>query len=68
MDELTENIESKINLLELNNGNLYALPSQINVPNYDRSKLNAGIVHIGVGNFHRAHLCAAAGDQGRDKR
>ena len=24
-------------------------------PTYDRSKLTAGIVHIGVGNFHRAH-------------
>jgi mannitol 2-dehydrogenase len=25
------------------------------VPRYDRSALTAGIVHIGVGNFHRAH-------------
>jgi mannitol 2-dehydrogenase len=25
------------------------------VPRYDRSQLMAGIVHIGVGNFHRAH-------------
>jgi len=25
------------------------------VPAYDRSKLKAGIVHFGVGNFHRAH-------------
>lgn len=25
------------------------------VPAYDRSKLSAGIVHFGVGNFHRAH-------------
>lgn len=24
-------------------------------PKYDRSQLSAGIVHIGVGNFHRAH-------------
>lgn len=24
-------------------------------PNYDRSALTAGIVHIGLGNFHRAH-------------
>ena len=24
-------------------------------PNYDRSRLTPGIVHIGVGNFHRAH-------------
>ena len=26
------------------------------LPNYKRSDLSAGIVHIGVGNFHRAHL------------
>jgi len=25
------------------------------VPTYDRSKLTPGILHIGVGNFHRAH-------------
>ncbi len=31
--------------------------SQIDLPKpeYDRSKLQAGIVHIGLGNFHRAH-------------
>ena len=28
----------------------------VRVPNYTRSDLSAGIVHIGVGNFHRAHL------------
>lgn len=27
----------------------------VEVPNYDRSQITAGIVHIGVGNFHRAH-------------
>ncbi|APC96964.1 mannitol dehydrogenase family protein [Francisella frigiditurris] len=25
------------------------------LPNYDRNKLNAGILHIGIGAFHRAH-------------
>ena len=41
-------------LLDLNNKNL----PKFNVikPQYDRSKLTPGIVHIGVGNFHRAHL------------
>ncbi len=29
--------------------------SGIAVPNYKRSDLNAGMVHFGVGNFHRAH-------------
>ncbi|MBO1256074.1 mannitol dehydrogenase family protein [Alteromonas sp. 5E99-2] len=39
----------------LNNQNLHALPSAISVPAYDRSKVTSGIVHIGVGGFHRSH-------------
>jgi mannitol 2-dehydrogenase len=31
-------------------------------PAYDRSKLTAGIVHIGLGNFHRAHLAVYMDD------
>jgi mannitol 2-dehydrogenase len=31
------------------------LPTGVGKPNYERSDLSAGIVHIGVGNFHRAH-------------
>ena len=31
------------------------MPPGIGVPNYRRSQLSAGIVHFGVGNFHRAH-------------
>ena len=34
---------------------LSALPDDIRVPTYDRADLTAGIVHIGLGNFHRAH-------------
>jgi mannitol 2-dehydrogenase len=34
---------------------LKRLPAEISVPTYDRAKLKAGIVHFGVGNFHRAH-------------
>lgn len=41
-------------LLDLNNKNLPKF--NIIKPQYDRSKLSPGIVHIGVGNFHRAHL------------
>ena len=41
-------------LLNLNNKNLPKF--NIIKPQYDRSKLSPGIVHIGVGNFHRAHL------------
>jgi mannitol 2-dehydrogenase len=31
------------------------LPDGVLIPSYDRSKLTPGIVHIGLGNFHRAH-------------
>jgi mannitol 2-dehydrogenase len=31
------------------------LPAAVLVPEYDRSAVTPGIVHIGVGNFHRAH-------------
>ncbi len=31
------------------------LPDDVLRPTYDRSKLTPGIVHIGLGNFHRAH-------------
>lgn len=44
--------------IKLNQKSLAQLPSHIDVPNYDRSKLKAGIVHIGVGGFHRAHQAA----------
>ncbi|MCP1199405.1 mannitol dehydrogenase family protein [Notoacmeibacter sp. MSK16QG-6] len=37
--------------------NMSALPhiESADVPSYDRSALKPGILHIGVGNFHRAH-------------
>lgn len=34
---------------------LSTLPDTIATPAFDRSTLSAGILHIGVGNFHRAH-------------
>lgn len=34
---------------------LSELPENVSVPGYDRSAITAGILHIGVGNFHRAH-------------
>ncbi len=37
------------------NANLPLLASKAAVPHYDRGTLRAGILHIGVGNFHRAH-------------
>ena len=34
---------------------LGSLPADVPVPAYDRSRVRGGIVHIGVGGFHRAH-------------
>src|SRR3546814_11841743 len=31
-------------------------------PHYDRSRLTPGIVHIGLGNFHRAHMAVYLDD------
>lgn len=42
-------------MTKLSNATLSDLPDTIPVPTYDRSKLTPGIVHIGLGNFHRAH-------------
>ncbi|MFT6247212.1 MAG: mannitol 2-dehydrogenase [Cognaticolwellia sp.] len=41
--------------IKLNNLTLDTLPSKVKKPNYSRDSLSPGIIHIGVGNFHRAH-------------
>ncbi len=40
---------------KLSLASLVDLPAGVDRPSYARSDLSAGIVHIGVGNFHRAH-------------
>lgn len=40
-------------MITLNQANLPKLP--VAVPGYDRTRLTGGIVHFGLGNFHRAH-------------
>jgi mannitol 2-dehydrogenase len=45
MDELTP----------LRDDTLGRMPASVRTPGYDRARLTAGIVHIGLGNFHRAH-------------
>jgi len=49
--------------------NLNALPSSVQRPSYARAALRPGILHIGVGNFHRAHQAVYLDDlfnAGRD--
>lgn len=41
--------------MKLSNATLNSLPAGIARPTYDRSALTPGILHIGLGNFHRAH-------------
>lgn len=45
------------------------LPGAVATPRYDRARLSPGVVHIGVGNFHRAHQAVYLDDlfnAGRD--
>src|SRR5262245_22188305 len=39
----------------LSDGTLQSLPSTVRVPGYRRQDVGCGIVHLGVGAFHRAH-------------
>ncbi|HRX34832.1 MAG TPA: mannitol dehydrogenase family protein [Aestuariivirga sp.] len=41
--------------VKLSNATLNQLPEAVKRPGYDRTRLSPGIVHIGLGNFHRAH-------------
>src|SRR5688572_7124322 len=59
----------KIPVQRLSNANLRALPVDVRRPTYDRGTQRTGIVHFGIGAFHRAHQAVytddamAAGDR-----
>ncbi len=40
----------------LNRQALNALPAYVGVPGFDPATITAGIVHLGLGGFHRAHM------------
>ena len=42
--------------------NLPIIAKKINVPKYARADLRPGILHFGVGNFHRAHIAVYLDD------
>ena len=42
-------------VIALSSSTLERLPAGVTRPTYSRSDLSAGILHFGVGNFHRAH-------------
>ncbi len=42
-------------MIRLNDANLRYLPVDVARPRYDRANVRTGIVHLGLGAFHRAH-------------
>ena len=42
-------------MAQLDQSSLLSLPAGVAVPTYDRSQVRTGIVHLGVGGFHRSH-------------
>ncbi len=48
--------------MPLSTATLADLPDAVALPGYDRTKLRPGIVHIGCGNFHRAHMAVYLDD------
>ena len=55
--------------VRLSLANLDRLPGSVAGPRYDRASLSPGILHIGVGNFHRSHQMVYMDrlfEQGRD--
>ena len=49
-------------VLDPENATLSALPATVARPGYDRAALTPGIVHVGCGNFHRAHMAVYLDD------
>jgi fructuronate reductase len=46
----------------LSDANLHRLPGHVRRPAYDRSRVTPGIVHLGIGAFHRAHQAVVIDD------
>src|SRR5829696_9103763 len=47
--------DMRARLVPLRADTLPQVGARIPIPSYDRSRLSAGVVHVGVGGFHRAH-------------
>ncbi|KAL3093334.1 hypothetical protein niasHT_023811 [Heterodera trifolii] len=57
---MANTLKTTVKLSALNLGAIAAANPQIVVPNFARDALSAGIVHFGVGNFHRSHQIVAS--------
>jgi fructuronate reductase len=45
---------------------LSSVPAGVRVPDYDRTQITPGIVHLGIGAFHRAHMAVYIDDLLKD--
>ncbi len=54
--------ETRAGLARLSAANLPHLPAEVIRPRYDRTALRTGILHLGLGAFHRAHQAALTED------
>jgi mannitol 2-dehydrogenase len=52
---MSSNLNPTQSLVELTEQTLAQLPDGVRVPQYDRRQVTYGIIHFGVGGFHRAH-------------
>ncbi|WP_298161052.1 mannitol dehydrogenase family protein [Brevundimonas sp.] len=46
----------------LSNASLAGLPAEVERPGYDRGSVKTGVVHLGIGAFHRAHQAVVFDD------
>ena len=51
-------------IMKLDNAHLGQIAAPVATPNYDRSTLTAGIIHFGVGGFHRGHQAMSRASRG----
>lgn len=49
-------------MTRLNDAALKGLPAEVAVPGYDRAQVKTGVVHLGIGAFHRAHQAVVFDD------
>ncbi len=53
---LIDNLRGATMSIALNSKALNQLEAVSSLPTFDRSRVSPGILHIGIGNFHRAHM------------
>lgn len=49
-------------MTRLSNATLARLPAEVERPGYDRASVKTGVVHLGIGAFHRAHQAVVFDD------